>query len=317
MVTISKPYPYNYRNKNETINSYILDWLAHLFQYPGGERPGVALVLKGKQGTGKGCFAKQLGKILSPHSLHISSQHQLTGRFNEHLQDKLLVFVDEGVWTGRNKTAEGVLKAIITEETHLIEPKGLKAYQVKNYKRLIIASNNEWIIPAGFEERRFAVLELSDKHMQDHEYFEALHNQMDHGGREAMLYDLLNRDISSVKLRKFPRTQALLEQIIRTMTPVKRFWFECLKDGNLQGGEWREKIQVEVLYHNFLNSSFAKYPKVDKRQFGKEIKELFPKVKRKRETAKPRVWAYHFPDLETCRRGFEAVVNLEVDWNAF
>jgi hypothetical protein len=42
---------------------------------------------------------------------------------------------------------------------------------------------------------------------------------MDHGGREAMLWDLMHRDISGVNLRKPPATAALWEQKVRSMSP--------------------------------------------------------------------------------------------------
>ena len=50
-------------------------------------------------------------------------------------------------------------------------------------------------------------------------YFAALQKQMDHGGREAMLWDLMHRDISGVNLRKPPATAALWEQKVRSMSP--------------------------------------------------------------------------------------------------
>ena len=53
---------------------------------------------------------------------------------------------------------------------------------MKNHIRLMVASNNDWVIPAGPEERRFCVLDVSDRHTQDHEYFKPLFDQMDNGG---------------------------------------------------------------------------------------------------------------------------------------
>ena len=52
---------------------------------------------------------------------------------------------------------------------------------------------------------------------------------MKNGGMAAMLYDLQQADISGVDLRKIPRTEALLEQIIESMTSAQSFWFDCLK----------------------------------------------------------------------------------------
>ena len=219
-------------NGNEEIERYIVAWMADLVQKPGGQRPGTAIVLRGKQGTGKGSFASQLGRIVGPHFLHITNQHQLTGRFNNHLKDALLVFVDEGFWGG-NKSIEGPLKGMVTEDQIMIEPKGKDPFMVRNHIRLIIASNNDWVVPAGIEERRFFAIDVTDNHIQDKEYFGALYRQMDSGGREAMLYDLLHMDISGFDLRSFPRTQALLDQIVNSMSSFERYWYDQLCNGTL------------------------------------------------------------------------------------
>ena len=182
-------------NKDESIYYWILAWLARIVQDPGGELPGTSLVLRGKQGVGKGCFATEFGSLFGNHFLHICHQAQLVGKFNLHLKDCLVGFVDEGFLAGC-KHAEGVIKALVTEETRMCEPKGVNAFAVKNHVNLIIASNHDWIIPAGLEERRFFVLDVADTHAQDHAYFAAIFDQMKNGGREAMLYDLIHMDIS-------------------------------------------------------------------------------------------------------------------------
>jgi predicted component of type VI protein secretion system len=81
----------------------------------------------------------------------------------------------------------------------------------------------------GLEERRFFVLDISDKHMQDHEYFGRLVSQMNNGGREGMLHDLLQYDFSGIDLRRFPRTEALMDQVVNSMSPVEKFWYDRLR----------------------------------------------------------------------------------------
>jgi len=49
----------------------------------------------------------------------------------------------------------GILKALITEETLAIEYKGKDVVHIKNHVRLLIATNRDWAVPAGLEERRF------------------------------------------------------------------------------------------------------------------------------------------------------------------
>ena len=114
--------------------------MAHTVQDPGGERPGVAIVMRGGQGVGKGVFATYFGKIFGGHFIHIQNQRHLTGNFNVHLKDKLLVYADEAFWGG-DKSMAGVLKGLITEKQIFIEPKGLNAFPVDNHMRFIIASN--------------------------------------------------------------------------------------------------------------------------------------------------------------------------------
>lgn len=303
----------------QDIATYILNWMAHLVQYPGGDRPGTSLVLRGPQGAGKGCFVSEFGSLVKPHFLQITNQNQLTGRFNNHLKEALLVFCDEGVWTG-DKTAEGVLKGMITEDTILVEPKGVDAYTVQNHIRLVVASNNRWVIPAGLEERRFFVLDVSDKRVRDHAYFEALFRQMDNGGREAMFYDLLRRDLSKVNLRTFPRTGALLDQMIDSMNSAGKFWVECLRSGSIirDSEEWPELIETQRLYQEysiFTTNSGTKYIMPDG-QLSKEIRRLCPGIHRHRSSMDgKRPWCLSLPSLNQSRKSFEDTVGIKIDWD--
>ena len=298
---------------------YLLAWMARLAQYPGGERAGVSIALRGEMGTGKGCFVSQFGEIFGPHFLHITNPAHLVHRFNNHLKDCLLCFVDEGIWAG-DRAAEGVLKGMITEKHIMVEPKGKDAFAVKNHIHLIIASNSEWIVPAGFEERRFLVLDVSPKHKQDHEYFGAIFYQMDHGGREAMLHELMEMKID-VDLRKIPRTTALLDQVIHTMPTAHKFWLERLRAGTLidEHREWDPYVITENLFQAYLNfaANYGDRYRLIDRQFTKEIKRLCPGVVRKQKVIETRdKWVLYFPELETCRKNFESIVGIRVNWDS-
>jgi hypothetical protein len=50
-----------------------------------------------------------------------------------------VIFADEAVWGG-DKSAEGRLKAMITEGTNTINDKGRPEIQVRNYSRIFVAS---------------------------------------------------------------------------------------------------------------------------------------------------------------------------------
>lgn len=301
----------------EEIFEYVLNWLADLVQNP-SRRPGVAIVLRGDQGTGKGAFVTQLLKILGPHALHVSLSKRLVGGFNNHLKDALLVFSDEAFWAG-DKGAEGTLKALITEDTFSIEPKGVDCFTVKNHLRLILATNNDWACPAGLEERRFFTLDVSNVHMQETEYFKTMFDEMDNGGREALLHFLLHRDISGVDLRKFPKTAALFEQKLFSMNPMQKFWYEILMNGALdaESGYWGDgEIETSKLHDSYIlhtGKQGARH-KATSTELGLGLKKLVTFQKARRNYGNGRQAIYKFPDLEKCRGLFEVKVKQRIQW---
>ena len=54
---------YNIAKGNEDYYLWILAWMARVVQDPGGKKPGTAIAIRGKQGTGKGVFANYFGKL--------------------------------------------------------------------------------------------------------------------------------------------------------------------------------------------------------------------------------------------------------------
>jgi hypothetical protein len=60
----------------------------------------------------------------------------------------------------------GSLKDLVTGDEHFIELKNIDPVRVRNFIRLLVTGNPHWIVPAGMEERRFAVLDCGEDHMQ-------------------------------------------------------------------------------------------------------------------------------------------------------
>ena len=42
-----------------------------------------------------------------------------------------------------------------------IEPKGIDSFQARNRLKILISSNEDWVVPVTSDERRFFVLEVS------------------------------------------------------------------------------------------------------------------------------------------------------------
>ncbi|MGB0945158.1 MAG: toprim domain-containing protein, partial [Marinomonas sp.] len=67
-------------DNNEECYQYVINWLAHMIQKP-EEKPGVAIIMKSGQGTGKGVFVEPLRKIMGSHYCYADKSGMLTGRF--------------------------------------------------------------------------------------------------------------------------------------------------------------------------------------------------------------------------------------------
>jgi hypothetical protein len=301
---------------DEETAKWLLAWLARIFQKPGGDRPGTCPILRGSQGIGKGLILEQLGQIIGKYYINISNPDHIIGKFNFHLKNKILLFADESFLTDK-KTA-GILKGMITDSFLTIEAKNVNAFRIKNHINLIIASNNNQIIPAQMDERRFYVIDVSDKRKNDYAYFKKLKDQMDNGGREAMLYDLLEMDISGINLRTFPRTAALFDQIFHSLESVELYWFECLKTGyNLINQQrWDDGIINETHFKDYtIFTEQQKLKPATPSLFGKKIAKLCPSIRKARPTIDGlRPWTTTFPSLDVCRTEFENIIKIKLKW---
>ena len=99
----------------------------------------------------------------------------------------------------------------------MLEYKGVDPIRIRNFIRLFVTGNPDWMVPAGFRDRRWAIFDIGEDQMQDNAYFAAIDEEMNNGGREALLHYLLNFDLTQVNLRVIPKTAALLDQQIESM----------------------------------------------------------------------------------------------------
>jgi len=216
---------------NEEYYEYLLYWMARAVQFPdtAGE---VAIVLRGGMGSGKGTFVNAFGQLWGRHFLQISNSKHLVGQFNSHLRDCVVLFADEAFFAG-DKAHEGILRALITESTIMVEGKGVDAEIAPNYTHILMASNSVWVVPAGSDERRYFVLDVSDDKKQDTAYFGAMRKQLSQGGFKALLHYLLSIDLTEFNVRDVPKTSALREQKLLSLSLEEQWWFERLMDGRI------------------------------------------------------------------------------------
>jgi phage/plasmid-associated DNA primase len=270
-------------NNDPVVFAYLLDWMADLVQRPAYQGE-VAVVLRGQEGCGKGTLAKALKYLLGQHGFAISNARHLTGNFNSHLRDVVFLFADEAFIAGE-RAHIGVLKALITEPYLTIEGKYQNAVQTPNFLHVIMASNEDWVVPASLKSRRWLVLDVPGHKIGDHAYFAAIYRELEHGGYRAMLDELLKRDISKSNLRAVPVTEALQTQRKRSVDTITAWWLDCLHRAYVfesklgleeHWAQWHEFLPTEVLFASYIRSCrdrHERYP-LSRELFGKWMGEI-------------------------------------------
>jgi hypothetical protein len=294
---------------DKTLLFYVICWMARAVQEPGMQGE-VAIVLRGGRGTGKGTFANLFGRLFGQHYMYLTNAKHLTGNFNAHLRDAVVVFADEAFFAG-DKSHASVLKGMITDPFMIIEPKHKNAVMARNVVHLLMASNDDWIVPAGEDERRFCVIDVSSCRQQNHAYFESINKQMESGGLAAMLYDLQNLDLTGFNVRKVPSTDALIDQKIRTLRGPEAWLYDCLQRGEIRHHPWTSAglaVPKSIAYEDYKDrhKDFRDYTPVGISSWAKSVRStMHGAVSTSRpEVDGARVRSLVFPPLAQCRDVF-------------
>jgi hypothetical protein len=221
---------------------YLLNWFALMFRRP-AEQGKTIPVLPSIPGTGKSIIIENvIMPIFGIHGMIITKPEHIMGRFNAHLGWNVFLFANESLWGGDKKN-EGAFKELI-DPYRALERKFMDPVQVRNYSHVMLASNNDWAAPVALDDRRVAILPVSDRYRDDRSYFTRLIGEINNGGREAFFYDMLHRDLSEVDPFALPPEQGgsrLLHQL-KGASPEMLFVYEFLRGGEivLKGKDIRE-----------------------------------------------------------------------------
>jgi hypothetical protein len=327
------PTPYN----------YVMDWLARMFQIP-QERGHTVIVLRSGEGTGKNITIDPLVRAFGEHALVAVKADGLVGRFNDDLATSVLVFANEAVWGG-DKALEGALKSLITDEELPVERKYIPKFRVTNCVHLMMASNNDWVAPIGLDDRRFVVLDVSEARKGDHAYFAKLVNEIENGGREAFIHELLERDIRKFNPRILPEMKGhqstKFDAKVRGADSVTQWWIDCLYEGEITATVERESMgqygarmvranedlangwtgEVDVS-RDTLYSAYVEWANRLKRRceaktsFGKKLTTLAGiRTVQKGNDKTGRTRVYVIPPLDAARAALDAILKQRGPWH--
>jgi hypothetical protein len=268
---------------DQALAEYLFNYIARMFQQP--DKPGeVAVALRGRRGAGKGILLNWLWRAWGQHGVHISNAKHLTGNFNAHLRDCVMLFADEAFFAG-DRAHEGVLKALITEPSLPIEGKYQNLVEVPNMLHIFISSNADWVVPAAIDERRFCVIDVADNRVGQRAYFAAIAAQMEGGGLAALIWDMLHRDISGFEVRDVPATAALKTQKTLTLGSIERWWHAILARGFVWKSKhgapwfrtWHDFYTTELLTRSYLQwcDETRPYDRKSREQLGRFFAETY------------------------------------------
>jgi hypothetical protein len=225
---------------NEEEYEYLLDWFSHLFQFP-FEKPGVALVLQGGRGWGKSMLLQELASRLGQHAFIAGNNRLLTGNFNAHLRNKLLLVVEESFWAGNPKD-RGVLQHIVTDEQTGYEQKGIDPESGVSFLRVVMISNEDYVVPAATDERRYFIptltnvarrqkeLDIANGNISNH-YFIRLQTELKNGGLEAFADFCSQRKFDKDRVRVVPNTVGLTHQKELSLDWMDQWLSNALEEG--------------------------------------------------------------------------------------
>ncbi|MFZ4744941.1 MAG: primase-helicase family protein [Limnohabitans sp.] len=311
---------------------YLVGYLAHMIQKP-AEKPGVMIVLLGRQGTGKGMFFNLLRAIWPRTTLQVTDVDQVVGRFNACLERNFAVCMDEALFAGDRKALDR-LKSQITEPQINIEQKYQPARSIGSVHRFFAASNHDHFAHVEMDDRRFVFLRVSDAQQQNTEYFAQLVNAInDPASVGAFVHYLEGVDLTSFDVRKKPKTNEHLAQKIKSLQGFHRYWYEVLLSGNFdagisrytEGDVWSVSIFIPtselIREYTLFNKNAQRHQTVQSAEVVADVQKLCQSAIPARKLFKQRHLApkvqrrgLQLPDLATARAEFEKVIGGAIQW---
>lgn len=194
---------------------YLCNWLAFTVQKP-GKKVMCALVFVGRQGTGKTAISQLLSRILGRRNVAVIATGEIRSDFNQWIEAKQLIFVEEVMTTGRLDIMN-ILKPLITQEEININIKYQRPYLIENTANFIFLSNHHDALRLSEDDRRYFVVN-SDKPPKSTAYYNELFRWIRANPGVALQW-LLERDLRTFDPNTRPPMTTGKTAMIAASTP--------------------------------------------------------------------------------------------------
>lgn len=298
---------------------FTLKWIAHVLQNP-MRKCGVALVFRSEQGAGKGRLFEFLKRVIGEqYVLSVADNTSLTGQFNSHRANKLLILANELGSCGAAYKEANVLKSMITDEDDYIEPKGVDRQPLQSVSSLLMFTNEWKSVRIDPGDRRYCVQECNDGVANNAEYFAKLQAAIDDPKAQVEFF----RQMREIDIENFhfgshiPRTQYRAQLQDEHIPVTYAFLREKVQthwaDHHVGDLEFKSDYLFQELMTWLEQTNNRQRQFVSAKQMGQELSKLGFKSKNKRLHGSAPAKCY---DFESRERLLQALQKVGVDCNA-
>jgi hypothetical protein len=177
-------------------SGWLLNYIAHTAQHP-TLRGQHVVIFRDEGGTGKSALFDTLDQVFGKYSGPVGSG--MTSSFNAGMEHLVFAHWSDPVIHGAlDRDLESALKNFSGDKLIEINHKGGAKYHVRNYGRLLIATNKDWIVPISKEERRYVV--LGGLTPLSHSEWSEYNSWLTNGGVAKLREFLVERDLSGFSI---------------------------------------------------------------------------------------------------------------------
>jgi energy-coupling factor transporter ATP-binding protein EcfA2 len=247
-------------NHEDVVYNYFIKWIGHMIQFP-AIKPGVCIMIIGKKGDGKSTVVNAIRRVMGTTKVLETTNpgRDVWGPFNPLMMDAYLVNINE-LSKKDFIEGEGHYKAIVTDGTITINKKGVNAFDIKSFHRVIGTSNSEVPFKVSEDERRSATLRASDELLGNKKYFDTLYAALDDKGTIKALYDYFSTipDLENFHKESAPITEHQKELAKLDRSPIEQFVMDLVEDKNSGVLEYTNKSLYEK-FREFVDDNDIEY----------------------------------------------------------
>ena len=184
---------------DENVVQYIIAYFANRLQNP-ANRNKVCIVLYGEEGDGKNRLYDIFKNIFGEnYYTELESAKQMFGSHSCIEKEKLFICVNEAKGKDNYENSD-ILKARITTDTLMVNPKGIQEFKIDNYCDYIMTTNNANAVNIHDKSRRFLLVETTSYYSRNSEFFNKFSNDIvENPEALRVIYEyLINFDVKAV-----------------------------------------------------------------------------------------------------------------------